>query len=648
MLSTPRARRYSLRLTTEGDGQQLGSAFKDVSVPPLPSRLISPSSSSSARSDHTPLRRFSLRLSSESGFGSGFFGSDLPLQEPRQIPKESPIRVSQEEPPQPPPLPPRRSVEGEERGRSIDEARGNFAEQRVGPITRGPARRSAQVTLKHTGRGCGGCEEERDVDHDAAASGQVNRASPEQEAVAPRVANSAAPNRRPVFPRGLYGCFKSLRELDLLLLLRAASHADRHSYRMGQMSAAQLSKRVRGSRLYHLKGGLRVLLVDPGRINFISAVVVTVTRDFEVTFGQWQIVDGESYQRFVSSYQEMTAFDVGRRQQNQDYANALETLKGSRKRVANLELYKEYAKASFRAFPAMLAEMSQKKRLALRFRAQCDRRMYLDHLVGAFMKMDPDLVFYGNGRVNHARGSPCVATKKAMRAFGRRVATVVFHEGYTSSRCPHCQVPRKTLRREEHPSETIRTRDRTGQPTFQQESNPSGSISSIIRDGHQTSDVRWEHCDECSRSWPHDAISLRNFAAILVAFLKGEERPAYLTRPRASASASADRSGGSARDEVTERSARGQRQRKRKRRDSDSDSDTDSDSDSDSDTDSDSDSSSGSVSDSDSDSDSDSSSGSVSESDSDSDSDRDSDSSSGSVSESDSDSDSDTDSDSDG
>ena len=132
VLSTPGARRYSLRLTKEGDGQ-LGSAFKDVSVPPLPSRLISPSSSSSARSDHTPPRRFSLRLSSESGFGSGFFGSDLQLQEPRQIPKESPIRVLQEEPPQPPPLPPRRSVEGEERGRSIDEARGNLAESASGP-----------------------------------------------------------------------------------------------------------------------------------------------------------------------------------------------------------------------------------------------------------------------------------------------------------------------------------------------------------------------------------------------------------------------------------------------------------------------------------------------------------------------------------
>ena len=117
---------------------------------------------------------------------------------------------------------------------------------------------------------------------------------------------------------------------------------------------------------------------------------------------------------------------------------------------------------------------------------------------------------------------------------------------------------------------------------------------------------------ECSRSWPHDAISLRNFAAILIAFLKGEERPAYLTRPRASATASADRSGGSARDVVTERSARGQRQRKRKRRDSDSNSssgsvsESDSDSDSDRDSDSESHSSSGSVSDSDSDTDSDS------------------------------------------
>ena len=106
------------------------------------------------------------------------------------------------------------------------------------------------------------------------------------------------------------------------------------------------------------------------------------------------------------------------------------------KGVANLELYKEYAKASFRAFPAMLAEMAEKKRLALKFRAQCDRRTYLDHLVGAFMKMDPDLVFYGNGRVNHARGSPCVATKKAMRAFGRRVATVPSRRLYVLKMSP--------------------------------------------------------------------------------------------------------------------------------------------------------------------------------------------------------------------
>ena len=45
-----------------------------------------------------------------------------------------------------------------------------------------------------------------------------------------------------------------------------------------------------------------------------------------------------------------------------------------------------------------------------------------------------------------------------------------------------------------------------------------------------TPDNRMECCSECGSEFPHDVVSIENFLQIALAMLKGEYRPAYLTR----------------------------------------------------------------------------------------------------------------------
>ena len=132
-----------------------------------------------------------------------------------------------------------------------------------------------------------------------------------------------------------------------------------------------------------------------------------------------------------------------------------------------------------------------------------------------------DAVFFGQGNVNGARGSPCVGSKKAMRAFARRVQTCAISEWGTSSRCFHCQ-DRDTK---------VQRRDLEQLPTI--ETQLSGLPSSLIRNGVHADDKRCEYCSKCSRCVPHDLISLFNMLAIATAILLGYPRPDYLCPSKA-------------------------------------------------------------------------------------------------------------------
>ena len=124
-------------------------------------------------------------------------------------------------------------------------------------ITRGRARRSAQVTLSHTGRGCGGCEEERDVT--MAHLHQGRSCAGQTGAVAARLRIQQLQIAALSFLESC-GCFKSLKSGFAVIAARCIT---RRQKRTGRQISQELSKRVRGSRRYHLKGATR-LLVDQG------------------------------------------------------------------------------------------------------------------------------------------------------------------------------------------------------------------------------------------------------------------------------------------------------------------------------------------------------------------------------------------------
>ena len=184
-----------------------------------------------------------------------------------------------------------------------------------------------------------------------------------------------------------------------------------------------------------------------------------------------------------------------------------------------------YCQASVRAAPAFMYEQGQVHRNKLRFRLRVQSRQNLDALVKEICGSRTrklDAIFFGQGNINGARGSPCVGSKKAMRAFARRVRTCAINEWGTSSRCFHCQDrDTKVRRRDLEQLPTIETQF-SGLPT-----------SSLMRKGVHADDKRCEHCSKCSMCVPHDLISLFNMLSIATAILLEYPRPEYLCPSKA-------------------------------------------------------------------------------------------------------------------
>ena len=156
-------------------------------------------------------------------------------------------------------------------------------------------------------------------------------------------------------------------------------------------------------------------------------------------------------------------------------------------------------------------EQGQVHRNKLRFRLRVQSRQNLDALVKEICGSRTrklDAIFFGQGNINGARGSPCVGSKKAMRAFARRVRTCAINEWGTSSRCFSCQERDTKVQR----------RDLETLPTIETQSSGLSS-SSLIRTGVHADDKRCEHCSKCSKCVPHDLISLFNMLSIATAIL---------------------------------------------------------------------------------------------------------------------------------
>ena len=127
-----------------------------------------------------------------------------------------------------------------------------------------------------------------------------------------------------------------------------------------------------------------------------------------------------------------------------------------------------------------------------------------------------DLVFFGNGSLRHSRRHAPVSTKGFARAFGRIKPTIIIDEYKTSSWCPQCES--KLHCRTSSQSES-------SVPTMPLQGN---YVEQLISE--DTPDNRMECCAECGSEFPHDVVSIENFLQIALALLKGEYRPAYLTR----------------------------------------------------------------------------------------------------------------------
>ena len=238
----------------------------------------------------------------------------------------------------------------------------------------------------------------------------------------------------------------------------------------------------------------------------------------------WTTVPGKVYHEAMSSYVQLQKYDEERRKKSKvyqgiAYKDAIDLCKATRKKTCVLQTYEKFCQASVRAAPAFMYEQGQVHRNKLRFRLRVQSRQNLDALVKEICGSRTrklDAIFFGQGNINGARGSPCVGSKKAMRAFARRVRTCAINEWGTSSRCFSCQERDTKVQR----------RDLEQLPTI--ETQLSGLPSSLIRNGVHLDDKRCEYCSICSRCVPHDLISLFNMLSIATAILLRKPRPDYL------------------------------------------------------------------------------------------------------------------------
>eukprot|EP00949_MAST-11_sp_MAST-11-sp1_P003444 g3444.t1 len=205
-----------------------------------------------------------------------------------------------------------------------------------------------------------------------------------------------------------------------------ATYGDRVAVRDGKLDFSQLLtlrkiKRRKGA------GDVEFIVLDPGLVSWMSILRARLCRrgkEIEIELLGWTTVPAKVYHKAMSSYVELQKYDKERRTKKEEYQRAIDICKGTRKNTCHLAHYEEYFRASLIAATSFMHEQGQVHRNKLKFRLRVESRKNMDTLVKEICgsrKNKIDAVFFGQGNVNGARGSPCVGSKKAMRAFARRV-----------------------------------------------------------------------------------------------------------------------------------------------------------------------------------------------------------------------------------
>ena len=219
-----------------------------------------------------------------------------------------------------------------------------------------------------------------------------------------------------------------------------ATDGDRVAVLNGRLDFSQLRGRRERARP---KGAedIDFIVIDPGRISWMSILRARLCRTstgIEIELLGWTTVSAKVYHEAMCSYVELQKYDKERRKKKEEYQRAIDICKGTRKNTCVLKHYEAYCHASAVAAPAFMHEQARRFRQTLEFRLRVESRKNMDALVKEICgsrENKIDAVFFGQGNVNGARGSPCVGSKKAMRAFARRVQTCAISEWGTSSRC---------------------------------------------------------------------------------------------------------------------------------------------------------------------------------------------------------------------
>ena len=196
-----------------------------------------------------------------------------------------------------------------------------------------------------------------------------------------------------------------------------ATYGDRVAVRDGKLDFSKLRTR-RHSAWPKSAEDVEFIVLDPGRISWMSILRARLCRkgkNVELELLGWTTVPAKVYHEAMSSYVELQKYDKERRKKKEEYQRAIDICKGTRKNTCHLTQYEEYCRASLNAATSFMHEQGQVHRNKLKFRLRVESRKNMDALVKEICgsrKNKIDAVFFGQGNINGARGSPCVGRRK--------------------------------------------------------------------------------------------------------------------------------------------------------------------------------------------------------------------------------------------
>ena len=282
---------------------------------------------------------------------------------------------------------------------------------------------------------------------------------------------------------------------------------------------------VEVERQYNLRGKrgtlmqpLTILLIDPGKTNVLSYGIYRIDRRWGVTKLEQGFLTGRTYDACISHASDQNIFENTRRETNAAYNIAVKEMQSVRKKTAKLETFSAYVRMAAQHYQVLAKEAVSYLRRDRRYLSQREQQQCMDKAAREICcnrSAEVDLVFFGNGSLRHSRSHAPVSTKGFARAFGRIKPTIIIDEYKTSSWCPLCE--NRLHRRSSQSNSSVLTMPIQG--------NFGERLIS-----EDTPDNRMECCAECGSEFPHDVVSIENFLQIALALLKGECRPAYLTR----------------------------------------------------------------------------------------------------------------------